>query len=88
MGGALQPATFSSRFGKGGEGGKGVQESHLRYWQAYGVAAPPHWASTERRAQEIPKFAKFANFLNFSGASQKLNACKSIILIILAPRKK
>ena len=38
--------------------------------------------------KEVPKFAKFANFLNFSGASQKLNARKLIILIILAPRKK
>ena len=38
--------------------------------------------------KEVPKFTKFANFLNFSGASQKLNARKLIILIILAPRKK
>ena len=38
--------------------------------------------------KEVPKFTKFANFLNFSGASQKLNARKLIILIISAPRKK
>jgi len=38
--------------------------------------------------KKVPKFAKFANFLNFSGASQKLNARKLIILFILAPRKK
>ena len=49
-------------------------------------------ASPSRREayieQKIPKFAKFANFLNFSGASQKLNARKLIILIIQTPRKR
>jgi len=38
--------------------------------------------------KKSPNSQKFANFLNFSGASQKLNARKLIILIISAPRKK
>ena len=64
-------------------GGEHQVRLHLHF-----TAKAAEAQNLKKQAVWVPKFAKFANFLNFSGASQKLNARKLIILIILAPRKK
>jgi len=71
-------------------GGEHQVRLHLHFTAkaAAAAAAAAEAQKLKKQAVWVPKFAKFANFLNFSGASQKLNARKLIILIILAPRKK